>query len=225
MTLRSRLATVVGGKLEALLSRLEDPGAALDLAYRQLVEQLAAARTALADLDEVRAGLAEVAGRLEAVVGRLEQRARAAVGPARDDLAREAVTRALALADGARSLRAEATELGAERDRFAAATDRLDDRVRALGGRREALKLQGDRRLTAEAAAAVGEEAERARDAVRRAERAATDRRAQVRRVESLLWSGTVEDLSATPAALEEELARTRASGEVDAALARLRRR
>ena len=224
MTLRRRLASVVGGKLEALLARLENPGEALEHAYQLLVEQLAAARRTLGELDEVRAGLEGAAARVQEVRLRLEAEAGEAVGERRDEAAREALARSQVLGAGARSLGDEVAELAGERERFAGAVARLEDRVQALAARRQVVRLQGDRSAAAEEAGAWREEAERARDAIRRARSVASERRAQVGRVEALLWSGTVEDLSATPAAIEAELGRARTSGEVDQALERLRR-
>ena len=143
MSARRRLAAAVAGRLDTLLSRLEDPGDALDLAYRNLLERLAGARRAVEEIAVVQAGLQAAAGDLEAAGHRLEALARGEVASGRPGLAREALARRHVVDEGARSLRGEARALAGEEERFAAAVEVAADRAGSIGAQREALKLLG----------------------------------------------------------------------------------
>lgn len=227
--MRRRLADVVAGKLDALLSRLEDPGEALDLAYRNLLERVERAGRAVEEISEVRAGLQGAAADLEAAGDRLERVARAEVERGRRGPAREALARRHLVEVGARSLRSEERALGEEQERFAAAVELATDRARAIGAQRGAFELLwragGDRAHLAATAEEVREEAEGAQAATRRAEAAIGARRAQRTRVEALLASGALENLAAAPDAVADELEQARRAPEVDRALDALERR
>lgn len=227
--MRRRLAGVVAGRLDALLSRLEDPGEALDLAYRNLLERVDGAGRAVEEIAEVRVGLEGAAADLEAIGDRLKRLARTELVHGRRGLAREALARHRVVEEGARSLRSEEQALGEEQERFAAAVEVATDRARSVGAQREALKLlgrtSGDRAQLAATADAVREEAEGAREATRRAEAAVGARRAQCSRVEALVASGALENLSVVPDAVAVELDHARAAPEVERALGALERR
>lgn len=228
MTVRRRLSRILEARLDALLSRLEDPGEALELAYRTLLDERRAVWRAVDDVASTSQALEAAADRLGREAGALRTTAEEAMRRAREPLAGEALARAQVVEAGAGKLRGAATGLVREQRRFVEAARRLDDRSEALGGQREAMKVlhsrTGDRSRIDAALAELRAEAELAKQATRRAEAAVGERRAQVRRVDDLLASGALEDLDATPAALEAELREARASSELQQALAALRR-
>lgn len=226
MTLRGRLSTVVRGKLDALLSRLEDPGEALEYAFQLLLERLAEARRAVADVGSALRGLEDAGGRLTEAGQRLRSSAEEAVATGSDEVAREALARWRVLTAGAEAVNAETRSLAEDEARFSGELQRLSDRVGALGGQREALKLashdEAKRASVDVTAAALREEAERVRLAARRAEANVAARRGQLRRLDSLLASGELYDLSTTPSLIERDLRRVRGSADIERAMSML---
>jgi phage shock protein A len=228
VSLLRRLTTTLSAKANALLDRYDDPAAALDYAYQLLVEQVQLVQRATEHLATAEQTLVVQLTCLEKCRAGLATQAGEAVREGRDDLAREALARWSVLRSGAASLAAEHDQIADEDTQFDAAAELLRDIVKVRAAGKEALKttysVTGDRAEIGAALAEMRDDVAKIGGAVERAEARSAQLRAQAARIDALLASGALRDLSSSPDAIRAELDEARADQDVERELARMKR-
>jgi phage shock protein A len=220
MGLAKRLASTLSAKANELLDRYDDPKAAIDYAYQRLFEELERMGRARSRLDDAIEGLRHNSDELEMCAAELEGEAQSAAVSGRADMAREALARRLVLTNGVASLGAEQTELRDEENRLVDAATFLETERFVGRAQIEAVKARfmasGDRSEIDETLLNLEKDRAAVAAAVQRAEDRAEQVRAQSARIEALVTTGGVRDLSRSPVPIENEVALARKSVEAD---------
>jgi phage shock protein A len=228
VSLLRRLTATFSAKANALLDRYDDPAEALDYAYQLLVEQVQLVQRATEHLATAEQALVVQLPHLEKCRVELATQASEAVRAERDDLAREALARWVVLRAGAASLTNEHDQIADEDTQFDAAAGLLQDIVKVRAATKEALKttyfVTGDRAEIEAALAEMRDDVAKIGGAVERAETRSGQLRAQAARIDALLASGALRDLSSSPDAIRAELDEARADQDVERELARMKR-
>jgi phage shock protein A len=228
VSLLRRLTTTLSSKANALLDRFDDPGEALDLAYQLLVEQVQRVGRASKHLATAEQILAAEFTRLEKCRAEIATQAIEAVKQGRDDLAREALARCGVLQSGEASLVAEQNQIADDDRRFDDAAELLQDIVKIRAAKKESLKaiysVSGDRTEIDAALEEMRDDVAEIGGAVERAEARSALLGAQAARIDALLASGALRDLSSSPEGIRAELDEARADDDVERELARIKR-
>lgn len=201
MSLLHRLRDVVEEKANAQLARAENPEEALDLSYQKLLDNLQQARRAVADALTAEKSLEVQAGQLRQNQTRLEDEARRAVEAGRDDLGREALTRAQALREQAAVIERQIPDLKQREQHLEEVTRTLQGKVAMFQAQKETIKAQYS---SAQAATRIGESvsglSEEMADValiVQRAQDKTAQMQARSAAIDQLMESGSLEAIGA----------------------------
>jgi phage shock protein A len=231
MGLAQRIALVFKTKANKVLDRAEDPREVLDYSYQRQLEMLAQVRRGLADVATSRRRIDMQYNQLEASGEKLRTQAADALTLGREDLAREALSRRVAVNGQLDSLAAQRDSLQAEEDKLTIASQRLQAKVEAFRTRKETIKAtytaaEAQTKIT-EAVTGISEEMGDVGMAMQRAEDKTEQMQARSQALDGLLESGALSDAT-LPAAgrddLQAELDAARGTDDVDAELAAMRR-
>ena len=227
MGLMRRLSLIFRSKANRALDAAEDPRETLDYSYERQQDMLQKMRRAVADVATSRKRVELQVQQLENSATKLEGQARQALAQNRDDLAREALTRRVAIRNELADLEMRRDQLRDEEARLAEASRRLEAKVQAFRTRKETIKAsytaaEAQTRV-GEALSGISEEMGDVGIAMQRAEDKVASMQARSGALDELMASGELDDLSASSDPLQAELDRGAASGSVDADLARLR--
>lgn len=227
MGLMKRLSTVFRAKANKVLDRAEDPRETLDYSYERQLDLLQKVKRGVADVATSRKRVELQAQRLRQTQAKLEEQARQAVSAGREDLAREALARRVAIDQQLRDLQAQHAQLEAEEQKLSFAAQRLQAKVDAFRTRKETIKAtytaaEAQTKI-GEAVAGISEEMGDVGLAIERAENKALEMQARAGALDELMASGALEDLSAPGDRVQAELDRMSGQQAVEAELARLR--
>jgi len=149
--------------LESVLRSPDDPREVLDYSYQRQLEMLQRVRRGVADVATSRKRVELQASQLEQSAAKLVRQVQDAFDSGREDLARDAQTRATAVQEQLSELRDQLAALRAEEERLTAASQRLQAKVDAFRTRKETIKASytADEasRSVREAFAELGEDA------------------------------------------------------------------
>jgi phage shock protein A len=228
MSLLRRLATTLSAKANEILDHYDDPAEALDYEYQLLLEQVERVGRATELLATGEQALIFHLSLLDNCRVGLEKQAGEALREGRDGLAREALARCAVLRTGAASLAAEHDQIADEDRQFDAAAEILQDIVKIRGAKKESLKatysVTGNRAEIESALAEMRDDVANIGAAAGRAEARSAQLRAQAERIDVLLASGALRDLSSSPEGIREELDEARADVDVERELERMKR-
>jgi phage shock protein A len=231
MGLAQRIALVFKTKANKVLDRAEDPREVLDYSYQRQLEMLAQVRRGLADVATSRRRIDMQYNQLEASGEKLRTQAADALTLGREDLAREALSRRMAVTEQLQSLAAQRDSLQAEQDKLTLASQRLQAKVEAFRTRKETIKAtytaaEAQTKIN-EAVTGISEEMGDVGMAMQRAEDKTAQMQARSQALDGLLESGALSDAT-LPAAggddLQAALDAARGTSDVDAELAAMRR-
>lgn len=224
----SRLLTLFRIKANKALDRAEDPRDALDYSYERQVDMLQDMRRGIAEVATARKRLEIQQRQLEQSVTRLTTQAQQALATNREDLARQALTRRVAIESELRDLQAQHAQLQEEEQKMIDASRTLDNKLAAMRSRKETMKASYS---AAEAQVRVGEAATglskdmtEVTRMMRRAEDRVAEMQARAGALEELTASGALEDLSVSGDRIQAELDVAVAQAQVDAEMAKMKR-
>src|SRR5437763_5031942 len=130
--LMSRASTVVKAKLSKLLDRAENPSETLDYSYEKQLELLQNVKRGIADVVTAKKRLQLQTDQLEQSVAKLEGQARQALGAGREDLARQALERKVAVQQQLQDLDGQIQQLEAQQEKLIASEKQLSAKVEAF---------------------------------------------------------------------------------------------
>src|ERR671937_2499596 len=225
--LMSRTSMVVKSKLSKLLDRAENPAETLDYSYEKQLELLQNVKRGIADVVTAKKRLQLQTDTLEQSVAKLEGQARQALGAGRDDLARQALERKVAVQQQLQDLDVQIQQLEAQQEKLVASEKQLSTKVEAFRTQKETIKAQYSAAEAqvriGEAATGIGEQMADTGLAIERARDKTEQMQARAAAVDELVDAGTLEDYTSTGTALDRELAQISASKQVDDDLERLK--
>jgi phage shock protein A len=226
MGLLDRMSTVIGAKMNKIIGKLEDPRETLDYSYEKQLELLQNVKRGVADVTTSKKRLELQKAKLQMSMDQSDAQAKDAVKAGRDDLAKMALERKVALQAQAASLDQQIADLTAEQQKLMAAESRLATKVESFRAKKETIKAQysaaeAQVKVT-ESVTGISEEMADVGLAVERAENKTEEMKARSAALDELLESGILEDYTGGDK-IERELAKAKAQTDVEAELARLK--
>lgn len=226
MGLLDRMSTVIGAKMNKIMGKLEDPRETLDYSYEKQLELLQNVKRGVADVTTSKKRLELQKAKLQMNIDQADAQAKDAVKAGRDDLAKMALERKVALQAQSASLDQQIADLTAEQQKLMAAESRLATKVESFRAKKETIKAQysaaeAQVKVT-ESVTGISEEMADVGLAVERAENKTEEMRARSAALDELLESGVLEDYSGGDK-IERELAKAKAQSDVETQLARLK--
>ncbi len=226
MGLLDRMSTVIGAKMNKIMGKLEDPRETLDYSYEKQLELLQNVKRGVADVTTSKKRLELQKAKLQMSIDQSDAQAKDAVKAGRDDLAKMALERKVALQAQSASLDQQIADLTAEQQKLMAAESRLATKVESFRAKKETIKAQysaaeAQVKVT-ESVTGISEEMADVGLAVERAENKTEDMKARSAALDELLESGVLEDYTGGDK-IERELAKAKAQTDVEAELARLK--
>ena len=227
MGLLERIINVIQAKLSKLVGRAKDPRETLDYSYEKQLQMLQEVKRGVADVVTAKKRLQLQAQKLEQSVGKLEGQAREAVAAGREDLARTAIERKVAVQTQLRDLDAQAQELEQQQEKLVANERALSTRIESFRSEKEVIKAQYSAAEAqvkiGEAATGIGDQMSNTGRAIERAREKTEEMEARGAAMDELIASGTLDDVTSEKTDLDRELAQIASQSEVDKELARMK--
>ncbi len=228
MGLLDRMGTVVKAKMNKIINKVEDPRETLDYSYEKQLELLQNVRRGLAEVTTSKKRLELQKAKLMQSMDKLGAQAGDAVKAGRDDLARVALERKVALGAQVESLELQIQDLQKEQDKLAATEQRLTTKIEVFRTKKETIKAQysaaeAQVKVT-ESVTGISEEMADVGMAVQRAEEKTEGMKARSAALDELLEQGSLEDVTGSGDDIDRELNRMKASSGVEDELVRLKR-
>ncbi|HOT06239.1 MAG: phage shock protein PspA [Methanosaeta sp. PtaB.Bin039] len=226
MGLLERMSTVVRSKMNRIMDKVEDPRETLDYSYEKQLELLQNVKRGLAEVTTSKKRLELQKAKLTQSMDKLDGQARESVASGREDLARLALERKAALQIQSQSLDGQIADLEKEQQKLIAVEGRLSTKIETFRAKKETIKAQysaaeAQVKVT-ESVTGISEEMADVGLAVQRAEEKTESMKARSSALDELLEQGALEDFSSGDV-LEKELNKAKASGQVEAELAKLK--
>jgi phage shock protein A len=228
MGILQRMSMIFRAKADRALDRAEDPRETLDYSYNKQRELLVKVRRGVADVATSRKRIEVQLSQLSAQAGKLQEQAQRALSLAREDLAREALTRRSGLETQITDLQTQHNALQAEEEKLTLAAQRLQAKVEAFRTKKETIKAtytaaEAQTRI-GEAFSGISEEMSDVGMAVQRAEDKTAAMQARAGAIDELLASGALEDATGTSKDdITAELDRLASTSDVELELARMK--
>ncbi len=221
-----RMSTVVQGKMNKIMDKIEDPRETLDLSYEKQLRLLQNVKRSVAEVTTSKKRVELQKAKLQMSIDKLDSQARDALQANREDLARRALENKAALQAQATSLDQQIADLTDQQQKLMAADSRLATKVESFRTRKETIKAQysaaeAQVKVT-ESVTGISEEMADVGLAVQRAEEKTETMKARSAALDELLESGTLTDLSGGDD-IERELAKAKAQSTVEDDLARMK--
>jgi phage shock protein A len=199
MSILRRMSDVFQQKVNAALDSAEDPSQALDLSYQKQLEALQQVRRNVADVLTSEKRLELQADQLRDSIAKLQGQARAALQQNREDLAREALTRAQGAQAQLDGLTGQIENLKAQEQKLEQTGQKLQDKIAAFRTQKDTMKAQYQAAKAgahiAETATGLSESMADASMMVDRSRDKIAQMQARSQAVGQLLDSGVLDDL------------------------------
>ena len=225
--LMGRASLVVKSKLSKLLDRAENPAETLDYSYEKQLELLQNVKRGIADVVTAKKRLQLQTDQLEQSIVKLESQARQALASNREDLARQALERKVAIQTQLQDLDQQIKGLEGQQEKLIASEKQLSAKVESFRTQKETIKAQYS---AAEAQVKIGESAtgigEQMADtglAIQRAKDKTAQMQARAGAIDELTTSGALEDFTSDQTQLDRELGQIASQSQVDDELSKLK--
>ncbi len=142
MSILRRMSDVFQQKVSAAVDKAEDPAQALDLSYQKQLEALQQARRSVADVLTSEKRLELQADQLTQSIAKLQGQARTALGQGKEDLAREALTRAQLAQTQLDGLTQQIATVKQQEQKLEITVQKLQARIETFRMQRDTMKAQ-----------------------------------------------------------------------------------
>jgi phage shock protein A len=227
MGLMARFSTIVKSKASKVLDRAEDPRETLDYSYEKQLEMLQNVKRGVADVVTAKKRLQLQAQKLEQGVVKLDSQARDAMQAGREDLARTALERKVAVQTQLQDLDRQTQDLEAQQQKLVENERQLSARIESFRSEKEVIKAQYSAAEAqvkiGEAATGIGDQMQNTGRAIDRAREKTEEMEARAGAMEELIASGTLEDVTSDKTQLDRELAQIASQSQVDKELEKMK--
>lgn len=227
MGILSRMGLIVKTKASKLLDRYEDPREVLDYSYEKQLELIREVRKGIAQVATSKKRLEIQKRKLEAQMEKLDVQARKAVEMGKEELARIALERKIALRSQISQLDGEIATLTAEQQKLEQTHAKLAQKIEFFRARKEVLKARYSaaeaKSEVVESLSGISEEMADVGLALERAEEKTEQMGARAEALDELIESGVLDDLSAPRDDIDSKLEELSASAELERELERLK--
>jgi phage shock protein A len=142
MSILRRLSDVFQQKVSAAVNKAEDPSQALDLSYQKQLDVLQQARRSVADVLTSQKRLELQADQLRQSIATLQNQARTALSQGKEDLAREALTRAQVAQTQLDGLTQQIDTVRQQEQKLETTVQKLQTRIEAFRMQRDTMKAE-----------------------------------------------------------------------------------
>jgi phage shock protein A len=142
MSILRRMSDVFQQKVSAAVDKAEDPSQALDLSYQKQLDALQQARRSVADVLTSEKRLELQADQLTQSIAKLQGQARTALGQGKEDLAREALTRAQLAQTQLDGLTQQIATVKQQEQKLEVTVQKLQARIETFRMQRDTMKAQ-----------------------------------------------------------------------------------
>ncbi len=211
--LMGRASLVVKSKLSKLLDRAENPAETLDYSYEKQLELLQNVKRGIADVVTAKKRLQLQTDQLEQSIVKLESQARQALASNREDLARQALERKVAIQTQLQDLDQQIKGLEGQQEKLIASEKQLSAKVESFRTQKETIKAQYG----------IGEQMADTGLAIQRAKDKTAQMQARAGAIDELTTSGALEDFTSDQTQLDRELGQIASQSQVDDELSKLK--
>ena len=227
MSMFGRMNTILQSKMSKVLDKAEDPNETLDYSYEKQVQLLQNVRRSLADMVTSKRRLQMQHDKLQSDLARLDQQAKDALAANREDLARLALQRKVAMQQQIDNLDTQVAQLETQQQKLTDAEQRLQTKIETFRSTKESIKAQYTASQAqvqiSEAATGISEEMADVGLAVQRAQDKTEQMQARAAALDDLVETGALSDMSGGGDDIDRQLAQLGSGNEVDAQLAAMK--
>jgi phage shock protein A len=227
MSMFGRMNTILQSKMSKVLDKAEDPNETLDYSYEKQVQLLQNVRRSLADMVTSKRRLQMQHDKLQTDLARLDQQAKDALAANREDLARLALQRKVAMQQQMDNLDTQVAQLETQQQKLTDAEQRLQTKIETFRSTKESIKAQYTASQAqvqiSEAATGISEEMADVGLAVQRAQDKTEQMQARAAALDDLVETGALSDMSGGGDDIDRQLAQLGSGSEVDAQLAAMK--
>jgi phage shock protein A len=230
VSLLSRFTTFIKAKFSAFLDRNEDPGETLDYAYQQQLEQLQNLMRAIAEVMTSEKRLELLESQIQGQIMHLDEQARLAMQQGREDLARAALERKVALQQQVSDYATRIEQLKAQEAKFVDMESRLRQKVEAFRTQKEMIKAnyssaQAQVKIQ-ESVTGISEEMGDVQVAVQRAQDRVDQMQSRAQAMDALIGAGTFPEVGSLETGqddIDRQLSQLSSKAQVDAQFAQMK--
>jgi phage shock protein A len=227
MGMFGRMNTIIQAKMSKVLDKAENPNETLDYSYEKQLQLLQNVKRGLADLVTAKRRLQLQHDKIQQDMDHLDAQAKQALAQNREDLARMALQRKVAVQGQLQNLDTQIANLEAQQQRLTDAEQRLQTKIETFRTTKESIKAQ----YTAseaqvrigEAATGISEEMADVGLAVQRAQDKTEQMQARAGAIDELVSAGALTDFTASGDDIDSQLAQLSAGSDVDTQLAAMK--
>jgi phage shock protein A len=220
MSILRRMSDVFQQKVSAAVDKAEDPSQALDLSYQKQLDALQQARRSVADVLTSEKRLEMQADQLRQSVAKLQNQARTALVQGKEDLAKEALTRAQVAQTQLDGLTQQIATVKQQEQKLEITVQKLQTRIETFRMQRDTMKAQYQAAQAttnvSEAATGLSEQMADASMMVDRSRDKIAQMQARSAAVDQLLDSGVLDNVATGSG---DDIDRRLGSGNGDAAV------
>ena len=228
MGLLARISTVFKSKINKIVDQMENPQETLDYSYEKQLELLQNVRRNITNVVTAKKRLELQTVRLKNDLNKLDEQAKEALRQGREDLARLALERKVAIEQQLQGLEQQINNLQQEQEKLQQVENRLRAKVEAFRTKKEVIKAQYSASEAqvkiGEALTGLSEEMADVSLAIERAEHKTEEMKARAAAIDEMIASGILDDTFGEQNSIEAELKKMQAAGRVDDELARLKK-
>lgn len=227
MGMFGRMNTIIQSKMSKVLDKAENPNETLDYSYEKQLQLLQNVKRGLADLVTAKRRLQLQHDKIQQDMDHLDTQAKQALAQNREDLARLALQRKVAVQGQLQNLDTQIANLEAQQQKLTDAEQRLQTKIETFRTTKEAIKAQ----YTAseaqvrigEAATGISEEMADVGLAIQRAQDKTDQMQARAGALDELVSAGALTDFTSTGNDIDSQLAQLSSGSDVDMQLAAMK--
>lgn len=227
MSMFGRMNTIFQSKMNRVLDKAEDPNETLDYSYEKQLQLLQNVKRGLADLVTSKRRLQLQRDKIQGDLDKLDSQAQQALASNREDLARTALQRKVAIQEQLSGLDSQIASLEAQQQKLTDAQQKLQTKIETFRSTKEATKAQYTAAQAqvkiSEAASGISEEMADVGLAIQRAQDKTEQMQARASALDDLMVSGALPDYTGGTNDIDRELAQLGTDDAVEKQLAAMK--
>lgn len=227
MSMFGRMNTIIQAKMNKVLDKAENPNETLDYSYEKQLQLLQNVKRGLADLVTSKRRLQLQHDKIQQDMAKLDVQAQQALGQNREDLARLALQRKVAVQGQLENLDQQIVQLEQQQQKLSDAEQRLQTKVETFRTTKESIKAQYTAAQAqvkiGEAATGISEEMADVGLAVQRAQDKTDQMQARAGALDELVDTGALTDYTGGGDDIDRQLAQVSTTSDVDRQLAAMK--
>jgi phage shock protein A len=227
MSMFGRMNTIFQSKMNKVLDKAENPNETLDYSYEKQLQLLQDVKRGLADLVTSKRRLQLQHDKNQQELDHLDDQAKQALASNREDLARLALQRKVAVQQQLQGLDTQIAQLEAQQQKLTDAEGKLQTKIETFRTTKESIKAQYTASQAqvkiGEAATGISEEMADVGLAIQRAQDKTEQMQARAGAIDELVTSGALTDYTSSGDDIDQRLNQLSDNSDVDSQLAAMK--